>query len=585
MDQDIVTDPTDENIEEHHSTERDEESQQEHMSTVPERRYPLRNRIPKIIQSMNCSIEPTEPSSYKDAMDSEHRESWKKAIEEEYSSLMKNQTWILKPCPEGRTPISCKWIFTIKPGHHDTPPRYKARLVARGFSQRQGIDYQETFAPVVRHSTIRTVFSIVAERDLDIVQFDVKTAFLYGELQEELYMSQPEGYITEGKEEQVCALKKCLYGLKQASRVWSEKFCSFLLKFGLTRSKTDQCLFFCRQGEELTIILIYVDDGIIASNNTEKKHQILSYLASNFEIRILEANRFVGMNITRDRNELKLFVDQTDTINKALTQFNLGGCNIKTVPADPNSRLSAQMAPQNEEEVEEMKHVRYRQAVGILLYISIMTRPDIAFATNQVAQYCQNPGKSHWRAVVQIFAYLLKTSNFCICYDGKRKSKLIGFTDSDFAGDLNRRRSTTGYVFFLNNGPICWSSQLQKCTAQSTTEAELVAACGSSMEAIWLRRLINEIGLLPVGATPIKCDNQSTIQLIHNPVFHQKTKHIEVKYFLVRELQEKGDVDVSYVDTTNQLADIFTKPLPGPKFENLRSRIGVIPLPIKRSSP
>ena len=409
----------------------------------------------------------------------------------------------------------------------------------------------------------------------------MKTAFLYGELTEELYMNQPKGFIINGRETEVCALKKSLYGLKQASRVWSEKFRDFLTRFGLTRSDTDHCFFYSTNQEDVTFILVYVDDGLIASNDLKKRDQIINYLASNFEIRVSDVNRFIGANITRNREESKIYIDQSDTITRALTRFNLQNCKIRNVPADPNSRLSIQKTPLDEHETRAMELVRYREAIGRLLYISIVSRPDIAFAVNQVAQHCQNPGPAHWNAVVRIFAYLKKTANYAICYDGKQRHSLIGYTVSDFAGDLNNRKSTSGFIFFFN-GPFSWSSKLQRCVAQSTTEAEFIAASESSKEAVWNRRLLEEIGFGSKTPTTIFCDNQSAIALVHNPVFHQKTKHMEVKYYFIHDLQEKGEINMEYIDTANQWADIFTKPLPGPRFEMLREKIGVIPLPTNK---
>lgn len=254
---------------------------------------------------LSCNNQPHEPLSYNEAVTSDEAHLWRPAIEDEYTSPMKNETWLLTPLPPGRTAIKAKWIFKVKPGHKYDPPRYKAWLVAKGYTQSHGLDYQDTYAPVVKHSSLRTILSLVAAMDLEITQLDIKTAFLYGELEEELYLEQPEGFITAGREKEVCRLKKSLYGLKQAPRAWNTKFNEFLLKFGLTRCDSDSCVYYRRQEEgEITIVCIFVDDGLICTYT--ESASILSYLNTHFDIRTLPADRFVGLDIFRDRPNRKL---------------------------------------------------------------------------------------------------------------------------------------------------------------------------------------------------------------------------------------------------------------------------------------
>lgn len=518
-----------------------------------------------------------EPMSYQEAITSQEANQWRDAVNEEYSSLIENETWTLAPLPSNRLPIKCKWIFKIKPGYNDIPTRYKARLVAKGYSQRKGIDYKETFAPVVKHTSLRLILAIASKEDLDMIQLDIKTAFLYGDLEEELYMEQPEGFIDHTKASAVCKLKKCIYGLKQAPRAWHGKFNNFLLKFGLTQSQADSCILFRHQEGEVTIVAIYVDDGLVMSNKKRILTEIIEYLSTHFQIRSLPADRFIGLDIRRDRSEKKIFISQHQQITKMLKRFNLTGCNPKAIPADPNSRLTSSMGPSDQDEIEAMTAIPYREAIGCLMYIMVLSRPDVAFAVSQVAQHCQNPGPAHWRGVTRIFSYLHGTSDYELCFDGNAQENLIGYTDADYAGDLDTRKSTSGYIFIYQGGAVSWASRRQQCTSLSTTESEFVAACETAKEAVWIQRLLSEIRPYNNKPVPIRCDNQSSISLIRNPEHHQKTKHIEVKYFFVRDQQNIGNIDVTYIGTADQLADILTKPLPRPRLEDLRTRIGVIP--------
>ena len=488
---------------------------------------------------------------------------------------MTNKTWELVPLPSDRVTIKSRWLFKIKPGHNNVPERYKARLVAKGYTQREGIDYRDTYAPVVKHTALRVILSLVAALDLDMTQLDVKTAFLHGDLEEEIFMEQPEGFVSPGREKDVCRLIKSLYGLKQAPRCWNNKFNNFLIKFGLTRSTSDSCIYYRRQGEEFTVVAIFVDDGLICSNEPESLSAILAHLRTEFEMTTSEANRYLGLNIIRDRPLRQLFVNQSHYIENILKRFNMTTCNPKSIPADPNARMSAEMAPKTENAVKEMSSVPYCEAIGSLMYLMVMTRPDIAFAVNQVSQCCQNPGPGHWNGVKRILAYLAGTSNHGLLFKKNDEGSLIGYCDADYAGDADKRRSTTGYIFLLYRGPVSWCSKRQSCTALSTTEAEFVAACEASKEATWLLRLLQELGIKENGPVPLMSDNQSAIRVVNNTEFHQRTKHIDVKYNYIRDQQSNGIVDVRYICTNQQLGDIFTKPLPIPRFLMLRDQIGV----------
>jgi hypothetical protein len=553
----------------------------EERPTCANRPYPLRTRKPKVWISMKAAetSDNFEPRTYQEAMQSKNRHSWKPAILDEYKSLIENDTWEVVPLPPDRQVIRSKWVFTEKAGHNNTPTRFKARLVAKGYTQKQGIDYDETYAPVVKHDSLRILLSIVASLNLEMIQLDVKTAFLYGVVKEELYLEQPEGFVLAGGEKEVCRLKKCLYGLKQAPRVWNQKFNEFLLLFGLSRSTADPCIYFRRREEELTLIAIWVDDGLVCSSSAEVIKDVLKHLNTYFEMRALPADCFVGMEITRDRARRQLYVNQAKFIASILDRFNMDSANPKDTPADPSSRLTMSMSPTTESGTFVMRKVPYREAVGCLMYLTIVSRPDIAFAVGQVSRYCENPGPAHWEAVKRILAYISGTRKHGLFFSGSSQP-LNGFSDADYGGDLDHRRSTTGYIFTHNGGPVAWCSRRQTCTTLSTTEAEYVAASETYREAIWLRHLLQDIDLANPNPVKIHCDNQSAIQLVRNPVLHARTKHINIRYHFIRDQLESNKIDIIYIETKMQIADILTKPLATPLFERLRDQIGIIPVPI-----
>lgn len=466
---------------------------------VQSRRYPSRAREPGWkssdyvwLSSAENMDDTYEPQSYREAMKSPAFKFWLEAIREEYKSLLQNKTWTITPLPPGCKVIQSRWVFKLKAGSSISAPRYKARLVAKGFTQRPGIDYGETYAPVVKHDSLRVVLALAAVHDLELLQLDIKTAFLYGNLEEELYLEQPEGFAIAGREREVCRLKKCIYGLKQASRVWNQHFDDFLQRFGLQRSSTDSCIYFRRNEKEFTIICIWVDDGLLASSSKDALIDILSYLSDHFDIRSAQVDTFVGLQIKRDRQQRKLYVSQPVYTENILRRFNMADCNPRNVPADPNVHLTFGKSSSGEPVPTVKDTVPYREAVGSLMFLMVSSRPDIAYAVSQVSRFCERPEAPHWNAVKRILAYLRGTTQHGLCFSGSSITQLFGYTDSDFAGNAVDRRSTSGFAFLFNGSIVAWSSRRQSCVALSTTEAEYVAAAEATKEAIWLRRLLNE---------------------------------------------------------------------------------------------
>ena len=519
-----------------------------------------------------------DPVTYQAAITSKNSPHCIRAMTEELESLTKNNTWILTSLPAGRSVVGNKWVFKTKRNIDGTVDRFKARLVAKGYSQRPGVDFNETFSPVVRHESIRAILAIAAV-DLDIIQLDVKTAFLNGKLHEEIFMVQPPGFITPGCEKDVCLLQKNLYGLKQASRAWNELFDQFLTQFGLVQSLADPCVYHQQDNDGEIIVAIWVDDALVCSTSGDKQRSIISYLQSKFEMTVGSGNCFVGLQIQRNRRLRTIHVNQNYYILNILQKFGLSDCSPNSLPADPHAQLTKTATTTTE---SEQFVGRYREAVGSLLFAAICTRPDICYAVNQVAQYSATPSPAHWNAVLRIFRYLKSTADLGICFGGRGESTnlLKAYGDADYAANIDTRRSITGFVLMLNGGPISWGSQRQRCTSLSTTEAEYIAQSETSKEVVWTRRLLMDLNIIHDGPTPLPCDNHSAIRLVKNPEFRRRSKHIDVRYHFIREQQEGQVINIDFVPSADQLADLFTKPLPNPRFHDLRTKIGII-LPCK----
>lgn len=513
-------------------------------------------------------VETDVPDTYEEAMKCGDWKEWQKAIDGELDALRKNNTWEVTSLPDGKKAINSKWVFKVKRHPNGCIQKYKARLCAKDCSQKPGVDYSDIFSPTTRFDSIRVLLASAAKNEYRIMQFDIKTAFLYGELAEEIFMNLPSG--VEIKNNMVCKLKKSLYGLKQAPRCWNHKFNMFLTNFGFKSSEADSCVYKGIFNNKMVLLVIYVDDGLIFCVDMNIIKMILSEMEKFFEIVIEEKpSYFVGMEI-QQKDDGSIFIHQGNYIREIIKRFRLDDATPNSVPSDPNTVLSS------ESDSSLVGQVPYREAVGSLLFAATVTRPDIMHSVSVASRYLNNHGQSHWNAVKRIIKYLIGTKDIGIYYKNDVNSgELIGYSDSDFAADLNTRRSTTGYIFKFCNGPVTWNSQRQHSVSLSTTEAEYVAASHAAKESVWLKQLLSDIG--EYFDTPIKLciDNQSAIRLIRNPEFHKRTKHIDIRYHFVREKYKNGQIDLKNVPSEEQLADFLTKGLPRAKFEKQKFDIGL----------
>ena len=508
--------------------------------------------------------DPYEPTNYKKAKASPHFQQWDTAMNEELKSLAENDTWLLVPRPPHRKVLGGKWVYKLKRGPGGEIQRYKARWVVRGFEQRYGIDFNETFAAVVKPMTYKALFAIAAREDWEIEQLDVKTAFLYGYLDEEVYVEMPAGHEEEGK---VCKLNKALYGLKQAPRVWFKTLTEFLQSLGYHAIPEDPSVY--RNKDNGTYVAIYVDDLLIFGPNKPAIATLKKNLSDRFHMSDLgPVAYYLGLEVHRDRTNRTIRLSQKTYLDKILLDLNMRDLRGTQLPMDPN--LVLEPAPEGYLAVESLKQ-RYQSAVGSLMYLMLGTRPDIAFAVSQVSRFAANPTDDHWTAVQRIFRYLKQNSTLGLTYGTE---ELLGYTDANWARD-NDRKSTGGYLYKLGGAAISWSSKRQNTIALSSCEAEYMAASEAAKEALWMRRLLNEFGYQGPQQVTIQADNKSAISLAENPMHHGRTKHIEIRYHFIREKVSEGLIKLTFVPTKEEAADGLTKPLGGEAFTKFIRDLGL----------
>ena len=387
-------------------------------------------------------------------------------------------------------------------------------------------------------------------------------------------MDQPEGFLAEGKEDHVCQLKKSLYGLKQSPRQWYKRFDAFMTTHGFSRSAFDSCVYHKKMsGNSMIYLLLYVDDMLIAANNITEINILKKLLSKEFDMKDLGvAKKILGMEISRENGVVHL--SQKRYIRKVLERFNMDTSKPVSTPLASHFKLSELQMPQSMDEVEHMSKVPYASAVGSIMYAMVCTRPDIAQSVSVVSKYMANPGKRHWEAVKWILRYLKGAPDVGLTFRKSEGISILGYVDSDYAGDLDRRRSTTGYIFTLVGSAVSWKSTLQSIVALSTTEAEYMAATEAVKEAIWLKGLVAELSSAQLKSI-LKCDSQSAIHLIKNQRFHERTKHIDVRFHFIQDVVEKGAIKVEKVITDDNAADMLTKIVPLAKFAHCKDLAGI----------
>ncbi|GJV64548.1 retrovirus-related pol polyprotein from transposon TNT 1-94 [Tanacetum coccineum] len=514
-----------------------------------------------------------DPVHYEEAV---KESKWKIAMDREIEMIEKNQTWCLVELPKDAKCIGVKWVFKTKLNERGEIEKHKARLVARGYGQEFGVDYMEVYAPVARMDTIRLMLALAAQRGWSIYQMDVKSAFLHGTLQENVYVQQPQGYVVKNSEHKVYKLQKALYGLKQAPRAWYSRIEAYFVNEGFIRSKYEHTLFIKRQeGDKILFVNIYVDDLLFTGNDEKMMEDFKISMKAEFEMTDLGKMRyFLGIEVIQ--NSAGIHISQRKYAVDMLSRFKMVECNAVVNPMVPGCRL-------RHDDGEPVDETLFKQLVGSLMYIT-STRPDIQFVVSFISRFMSKPTETHLAAAKRVMRYIQGTLDYGIWYKRGGKGKMEVFTDSDYAGDLNDRKSTSGYSVLWDGAAVSWSSKKQSIVALSSTEAEYVAAASCACQVIWVPQILEELGVKQIRGSVIKCDNTSAIQLSINPVFHGRCKHIGVRFHFLRDLVSKGTISLEYVETKEQVADILTKPLHRDDFERLRERLGVCSLKGKQDT-
>jgi len=520
-----------------------------------------------------------DPISFKEAMTSENSPKWLDAMEDELKSMSANDVWDLVEIPDGAKTVGCRWVYKTKYDSKGKIERFKARLVAKGFTQREGIDYNETFSPVSKKDSFRIVMALVAHYDLELHQMDVKTAFLNGDLHENVYMAQPEGFVVEGKERMGCKLKKSIYGLKQASRQWYLKFDEVIKKFGFIENKIDNCIYIKTKGSKFIILVLYVDDILLASSDKNMLHETKGFLSSNFDMKDLgDASYVLGIEIHRDRSKCILGLSQKAYIDKVLKRYNMHNCSTTAAPIVKGDKFGLFQSPRNQIESDQMKSIPYASAVGSIMYAQVCTRPDLAFVTGMLGRYQSNPGMDHWKGVKKVLRYLQGTKHYMLTYKRSDSLEVIGYSDADFAGCVDTTKSTSGYVFTLANGAISWKSSKQTLTASSTMQAEFVACYEAVGQAVWLKNFIPGLRVVDSISKPLTlyCDNIAAVTYASNNKSSNAAKHIDIKYHVVKDRIQDQTIILEHISTKKMLADPLTKGLPPSIFRDQVAGMGLL---------
>ena len=521
-----------------------------------------------------------EPKHFREAV---KEAKWVQAMNEELDALESNETWEITTLPPGKVAIGCKWLYKTKYNADGSIDRYKSRLVVMGNRQKYGVDYEQTFAPVAKMATVRSLLAVASIKGWFVHQMDVKNAFLHGELQERVFMKFPPGYSGHGSRLQVqsqgenvsntaqptsvCRLLKSLYGLKQAPRQWFAKLSNALKSNNFIQSKSDYSLFTKHETGNFTTILVYVDDLVIAGNNMQGITQAKEFLSSQFHMKDMgELRYFLGIEV--DRMKGGIFLSQKKYVLDLLQEYGLKNCRTLRLPMDTHLKLTSETG-------DTLSHPEeYQKLVGKLIYLTL-TRPDIAYTVHVLSKFMHNPTTVHLQASKRVLRYLAGAPGQGILLANHSQAKLSAYCDSDWAGCPSTRRSTTGFCILLGGSPISWKSKRQSVVARSTAEAEYRSIAMTVCEVMWLKQLLKDLGVKHLGSTPLHCDNQAALAIATNPVHHEKTKHVDIDCHFIRDTTNAGIITPVYIPSKHQIADVFTKVLPTKQHNSILHKLGV----------
>lgn len=483
--------------------------------------------------------------------------------------LQHNRTWTLVDRPPGARIITGKWVFKHNLRSDGTLERYKARWVVRGFNQRPGVDFGETFTPVVKPATIRSMLAVVASKQWPAHQLDVSNAFLHGHLQEQVYCQQSIGFVDPDRPNAVCLLSRSLYGLRQAPRAWFTRFTDYVKSISFTQTRSDSSLFVLRAGGDVVAyLLLYVDDMVLAASSSALLHQLVAKLQNAFAVKDMgPLAYFLGINVRRTNDDF--FLSQAQYVDDLLERAGMSNCKSVATPADMKPKQSIT----DGQPVCAADAFFYRSMAGALQYLTV-TRPDIAYAVQQLCLHMHAPHDVHATMLKRVLPYIRGTPSIGVHLRASQTLSLTAYSDADWAGCPDTRRSTSGFCVFLGDALVSWSSKRQSTVSRSSAEAEYHGVANAVAECSWLRSLLGELGC-PVGSATIVFCDVSAVYMSRNPVHHKRTKHIELDIHFVREKVALGEVRVLHVPSARQFANVFTKGLPSALFIDFRDSLCV----------
>ncbi|GJR81389.1 putative ribonuclease H-like domain-containing protein [Tanacetum coccineum] len=505
----------------------------------------------------SCFLSQEEPKKIVDALKDE---SWVEAMQEELLQFQIQNVWVLVDCPKGVRPIGTKWVLKNKKDERGIVIRNKARLVAQGYTQEEGIDYEEVFAPVARIEAIRLFLAYASYMGFTVYQMDVKSAFLYGTIDEEVYVMQPPGFEDPEFPDKVYRVEKAMYGLHQAPRAWYGTLSKYLLANGFQRGTIDQTLFIRKHKGEFLLVQVYVDDIIFGSSNPKLCREFEALMHDKFKMSAMgELTFFLGLQVLQKNDGI--FISQDKYVGDILKKFGYTDVRTAKTPMDKENPWGKD-GPGKDVDL----HL-YRSMIGSLMYLTA-SRPDIMFAVCVCARHQVTPKECHLHAVKRIFRYLKGQPLLGLWYPKESPFDLVAYSDSDYDGDNQDRKSTTRGCQFLGRRLISWQCKKQTIVATSTTEAEYVAAASGCGQVLWIQNQLLDYGYNFMN-TKIYIDNNSAICIVKNPVYHSRTKHIDIRHHFIRDCYEKKLINVDHIHTDNNVADLLTKPFDVGRFQYL----------------
>ncbi|PKU68032.1 Retrovirus-related Pol polyprotein from transposon TNT 1-94 [Dendrobium catenatum] len=522
----------------------------------------------KPVQRMNLlhqDLPHTDPTTYNEAC---KKFKWRKAMTEEFFALQKQGTWTLVPPPINRSILGSKWTYRTKYNSDGSIALFKARLVAQGNQQEYGLDYQDTFSPVAKLPTVRILFTVALYHQWTIRQLDVANAFLHGDINDTVYMRQPKGFEDSSNPNYVCCLKKAIYGLRQAPRQWYTTFTNYLIQIGFSHSQADPSLLILQRRHVQIYLLVYVDDILLTGNDTTAMNELVAQMKSRFTMNDLgSANHFLGIKIESTPD--KYFLSQNLYANSIIQLAELQNCNSVANPSFTKTPVSGS------DDTLAFDDLTYRKIIGSLQYLTL-TRPDISYAVNTLSQHMHNPAPIHTVMLKKLIRYIKGSATYGLPIS-RSNLLLRTFSDADWASDPITRKSTSGFCTYLGDTLVSWTVKKQPTVSRSSTESEYRALASATADTIWIKRLLADFRITHNQPIDIFCDNMSTIALANNPVFHARTKHIEIDQRFVRDHIQNGSIRLLPISTVDQIADILTKPLATSRFKLLRDKLTIGP--------